>query len=203
MKKTHSTPARPGSGANKPLKEKLSKPAQTVIHEKGTTKTPLDTKTILSVLANVNPESVLLIDSGGRAVFSNKIFAKMIGKGPDEIVGKSVYKLLPPERASSWKTRIDNVIATGAPEHFEEFRGEYHTENYLYPLQGAGGKHTQLVLFGIDITERKKMEKALRQSEEKFKELFDSAPVGYHEIDANGRIVNINRTEMEMLGYTR
>ena len=52
-----------------------------------------------------------------------------------------------------------------------------------------------------DITERKQAEEALRQSEEKFKQLFDDAPVGYFEYDAQGRITSINRTELEMLGY--
>jgi diguanylate cyclase (GGDEF)-like protein/PAS domain S-box-containing protein len=35
----------------------------------------------------------------------------------------------------------------------------------------------------------------------KFNEIFDEAPVGYHELDAEGRIVRINRTELDMLGY--
>ncbi len=53
-----------------------------------------------------------------------------------------------------------------------------------------------------DITERKQAEEALRKSEEKFQELFDGAPVGYHEVDKEGRIIQVNRTELTMLGYT-
>ena len=53
-----------------------------------------------------------------------------------------------------------------------------------------------------DITERKRAEEALRKSEAKFQELFDEAPVGYQEIDSEGRIIRINRTELDMLGYT-
>ena len=50
--------------------------------------------------------------------------------------------------------------------------------------------------------ERKRAEEALRKSGEKFRELFDHAPVGYHEFDIEGRITNVSRTELEMLGYT-
>jgi PAS domain S-box-containing protein len=46
-------------------------------------------------------------------------------------------------------------------------------------------------------------EKALREREEKFRELYHSAPVGYLEYDLEGRITNVNRTNLEMLGYTR
>ncbi len=53
-----------------------------------------------------------------------------------------------------------------------------------------------------DVTDRKQAEIALKESEKKFKELFDNAPVGYHEFDIEGRITSVNRTELEMLGYT-
>ncbi len=46
------------------------------------------------------------------------------------------------------------------------------------------------------------MEEALRESERRYRELYDNAPVGYHELDTDGRIVRINRTDLEMLGYT-
>jgi len=54
-----------------------------------------------------------------------------------------------------------------------------------------------------DITENKKIEETLKKSEAKFQELFDHAPVGYFEYDLQGRIVNVNCTELEMLGYDR
>jgi two-component system cell cycle sensor histidine kinase/response regulator CckA len=50
--------------------------------------------------------------------------------------------------------------------------------------------------------ERKQMEELLRRNEEQFRELYDQAPVGYHEYDAEGRMTNVNRTDLEMLGYT-
>jgi len=45
-------------------------------------------------------------------------------------------------------------------------------------------------------------EMKLRQSEEQYRRLFNDAPVGYHEIDCAGRLTRVNRTELEMLGYT-
>ncbi len=50
--------------------------------------------------------------------------------------------------------------------------------------------------------QRKRAEAALRESEKKFQQFYDEAPVGYHELDTKGRITRVNRKELEMLGYT-
>ena len=54
-----------------------------------------------------------------------------------------------------------------------------------------------------DVTEQKKAKEELRKSEERFKDLYDNAPVGYHEYDKEGRITRVNQTDLEMLGYTQ
>ena len=50
--------------------------------------------------------------------------------------------------------------------------------------------------------ERKQAEEIMIASEAKFRDLFDDAPVAYHELDREGRITRINRTEQTLLGYT-
>jgi len=52
-----------------------------------------------------------------------------------------------------------------------------------------------------DITERKRMEQALRESEARLRALFDSAPVGIAIADTDGRYLMVNRAQCEMLGY--
>ena len=59
-----------------------------------------------------------------------------------------------------------------------------------------------LVAIVRDISDRKHIELALQRSREEFKDLFDHAPVGYHEVDAQSRLVRINETELRMLNYT-
>ena len=53
-----------------------------------------------------------------------------------------------------------------------------------------------------DITERKRTENELKKNENKLKELFDSAPVGYHELDEKGNVINVNQKELNMLGFS-
>ena len=61
--------------------------------------------------------------------------------------------------------------------------------------------HEMAESLNADIIDRQRSEKALLESERRFRDLFYHAPVGYHEIDSEGRITCINTTELSMLGY--
>jgi two-component system sensor histidine kinase/response regulator len=64
------------------------------------------------------------------------------------------------------------------------------------------GRTIKIVGTVLDITERKLAEEALIESERRFRDLFYDAPVGYHELDNEGRITCVNNTELSMLGYS-
>ena len=52
-----------------------------------------------------------------------------------------------------------------------------------------------------DVTERKIAEEELQESEERFKMLYEKAPVGYQSLDENGKLIDVNQTWLEMMGY--
>ena len=54
-----------------------------------------------------------------------------------------------------------------------------------------------------DITDESLAKTALKNKEEEFRELYEHAPLGYHEYDPEGEIVRVNKTELEMLGYAK
>ncbi|MHB8067879.1 MAG: MASE3 domain-containing protein [Desulfobaccales bacterium] len=54
-----------------------------------------------------------------------------------------------------------------------------------------------------ELVERKQTEEALRQSEQKFRLLYDNAPLGYQSLDEDGLIIEVNQTWLDILGYAR
>ena len=60
-----------------------------------------------------------------------------------------------------------------------------------------------IVAVNHDITERKRTEEALQKSAAEFADLYNNAPCGYHSLDKNGVVIQINNTELHWLGYQR
>jgi PAS domain-containing protein len=62
------------------------------------------------------------------------------------------------------------------------------------------------ISFALDLIDKEKQRnivvEELEKSEERFREMFDNAPMAYHELDNEGHIIRINNTELAMLGYS-
>jgi PAS domain S-box-containing protein len=70
-------------------------------------------------------------------------------------------------------------------------------------VRDAQGKPIRFVGTGVDITDRKRAEEALRESEERFRGTFENAAVGIVHVDATGRFLRVNETFCAIVGYSR
>ncbi|WHZ23405.1 MAG: hypothetical protein OJF47_002517 [Nitrospira sp.] len=70
-----------------------------------------------------------------------------------------------------------------------------------YPIRDAAGIAYRIVGFAEDVTERKRIEAALIESEQRYRALFDDNPSMYFMVNAEGRVLSVNRFGAERLGY--
>jgi len=160
----------------------------------------------LSKMFNASPVAISLTTiREGRYLNANDEFLKMLGLSREEVIGHTVFEFdtwVTPEKRDAI---IDQLKQHGTVRNAElEFRsrsGQIRQVLWSVEEMVLGGESCLLGL-ALDITERKQDEEALRLSQEKFKDLFENAPVGFHEINTEGRLARINKTELEMLGYS-
>jgi PAS domain S-box-containing protein len=145
---------------------------------------------------------VALLDPDRNILRCNKAIANLLGKTYKEIIGHNCCELI---HGTSEPTEGCPVLQMQETFHSAALlfsKGNRWFNIVADPLFDENGRLIGAVHIMTDITERKLSEEALRKSEEKFRELYEYAPVGYSEYDIQGRITNVNRTALEMLGYT-
>jgi len=86
----------------------------------------------------------------------------------------------------------------------------YHKDGSIVPVEtrvsalvGDDGQVSGILAVSRDISERKRTEESLRQSEARYRTLVENAPVCIHEIDLEGRICSMNSTGLQMMGCAR
>ena len=156
---------------------------------------------LLSSMVDAITESAFLMTPDGTIILANEAVAQRLGTTPGTMAGKSVYDLIPLELAQMRRLQIEEVVRSRAAVHFEDTRLGRHILNSIYPVLDLKGDVGQLAVFGYDITERKRMEEALRESEEKFRNLFDNALEGVYQTTPEGRLISANMALARMFDY--
>ncbi len=157
------------------------------------------------VFMNNSPLVAFIKDDEGRLVYLNEILAKKFQVQREDMIGKTDYDWLPLDAARAVLELDRAVLASGESREFNEFvpMPNGQTEEWLvmkFCMTGSDGRRL-LGGVGLDVTEQKKADRAMQASEQKFRDLFDDAPVAYHELDLDSRLTRVNATELAMLGY--
>ena len=166
----------------------------------------------VSSVLSLSSEFLMQIDNGLRVVFLNKPFASLLGADEKEITGKNIeFTKIPPFFDDSYPPLLTSIREGLAGK---EFRGELTVpvcdRSFSYrvvPIVFTNGQKGVSVIFD-DITERKRNETLLRESEERFRALVNNANDmitlhGFGADDLPGRYIEVNEEACRRLGYTR
>jgi PAS domain S-box-containing protein len=175
---------------------------QDITERKVTDELLLESNATIRSLVNATPESLFLMDLDGTVRAANENVAKRLGRTVEELESHSIWEVLPPEVTRSRKPCIEAIIRSGKPDHFEDERSGRSILNIVHPILNEQGRVSRVAVLGIDITDRKHAEDALRESESKFKRLYDSNIIGVIFWDAAGNILQANDEFLRIVGYT-
>jgi len=136
--------------------------------------------------------------------YLNDNAAAFAGYTPSELVGKAATDLLHPEDAGKAKT-LSKAMMAGVRTAPYEFRiktrdgGTRWIMETVAPIVFKG--HPAILGNSLDITERRMMEEARREREERYRTILENMEDGYFELDLAGRLTFFNQTVTRFLGY--
>jgi len=149
-------------------------------------------------------DGILILSREGRLIAANETFARMHGYTVPEIMRMSLQDLVTPETfelaPQRWERIYSGELQSVEVEHRHK-DGHVFTVEISASLISSGGE-TQMQFFYRDTTERKLAEKAVRESEERYRNLFANAGDGILIVSSDRRIVAHNESFARMHGYS-
>ena len=134
-------------------------------------------------LIDVVKESVWLFALDGTVLAGNAAAAARIGTTIDKMIGRNDFPQIPSDIMEVRRRSIIEVGRTGAPVRFEDERDGTIFEHNFYPVKDSGGRVTAVASFSPDVTERRRAEKGLRESDNRLRSALASLHMGVWELN--------------------
>jgi PAS domain S-box-containing protein len=191
---------------NKEKQQKVGKINKKTV-ERRPVQGPLDdVHTPLFELIEALPDAVFFKDVLGRHLFVNKACAKLAGLGKEKMLGKTDKQLLPPDLAEQCALSDQEAIKLRKPVRFEESMTDAEgkktvLETIKVPFLDRRGDVAGLVGVSRNITDRKRTEEVLKESEKRHRTLVSNIPGAVFRCDPKWTILFISDAIREMSGY--
>ncbi|HEX2868253.1 MAG TPA: PAS domain S-box protein [Ignavibacteriales bacterium] len=159
----------------------------------------------LSVAVEQSPVSIIITDLKGIVEYVNPKFCDSSGYSRQEVVGKSIRMLRSGKGSKEtymqlWEEITAGNVWTGEILNRKKNSDLYWEESVVSPIKNSAGLITNFIGITKDITEEKNAKIKLKESEERFRAIFENSPLGIS-ISINGVTKVINRSFVKMFGY--
>lgn len=163
-------------------------------------------------ILNFIPADLAIVDKWQRYLFVNPSAVKD-ARIREWIIGKTdeqyrLYKNKPVAASDERRQYFEKAVQSKAQVSWEEKvegkngNTEYHLR-VLFPVFDEAGELSIMIIYGFNITERKKNEEQIRLSEERYRSIFDNSQAMICTHDLNGKILDTNKAALVTLGYSK
>ena len=163
-------------------------------------------RALLASIVESSDDAIHSVSLDGTILSWNRGAEKMFGYSSQEIIGKNAAILVPPASRDEMRHTLGIIWKGGSISSFERFlptkggRG-IHVSLSVSPIRNLAGEVVGISAIARDIGKLLQAERKFRETEAQFRDLFDNAPVAYHELDRDGVIRRVNGAECALLGY--
>ena len=169
-------------------------------------KTVEDQLSLQSNALEAAANGIVICDKDGTIMWVNTAFTSLTGYSINEVLGKKTSILKSGVHDDNYYAYMWGKINVG-----ETWRGEivnkrkggtnYWEEMQITPIKNSRGEITNFIAIKQDITERKKADESLRESELRFRGLYENATIGIYRSTPEGKILLANPTLIKIAGY--
>ena len=147
------------------------------------------------------PDAFFQADLDARFTDVNEAACRLLGYDRHELIGKTVFDITPVEDAARLNAVRADLLVAGRVSRAEW--SQRRKDGTLVPVEVSSNilPDGRWQAFVRDITERKRIERELQESEERFRLTIEEAPVGMALVALDGRFVRVNRALCEIVGY--
>jgi PAS domain S-box-containing protein len=156
-------------------------------------------------IAEMGEDGIIVFDEDSRIEFANQMASEIVGLPKDQILGREFFSLIGKRdeefleemvmRGEGLGEKVCTEMALHTPKG-----GVKETEICIAPTQSEDGR-IKTYAYVRDITERKKFERDLRESEEKYRNLFERVRHGLFISSKEGKFLDCNQAMLGLLGY--
>ena len=155
---------------------------------------------------------LLAVDAKGKVSAINRKGCEILEYEEKDIIGRDWFNDFTPERMRAEARSIFKRIMKGEIGHFEYVEGfavlsksgkEKLVRWHNSIIKNERGKIVGILRSGEDVTERNRMEEALKESEYRFRTFFEDAPMYCFMVSPEGKILDLNKLALETLGYKK
>jgi len=163
-------------------------------------------KALLVSIVEESADGICSYSPDGTVLSWNSGSERLLGYSQAEMIGNSIWRVAPANRIAEVRQKVQQLLKGEAQASYDAVLQHKNGQPVdasitLSGIRDATGAVVRISVIARDISQSKRLERALTEAESKYRALFDGALEGMYQTSISGRILTINRSAARMLGY--